>query len=470
MQLWNTLTRKKEEFKPLKKSQVGLYTCGPTVYNYAHIGNLRTYIFEDILQRTLEWNGFKVKRVMNITDVGHLTSDADEGEDKIDREAKKEKRSVWVIAKFYTKAFLRDFSELNIQKPRYLAPATKFIPQQIKLIEQLFKRGYVYETGKAVYFDISKFKDYTKLSRQKISEKRVAARKEVVEDTEKRNPQDFALWFKLVDHFKNHTMRWPSPWGTGFPGWHIECSAISTSFLGQPFDIHTGGIDHIPVHHTNEIAQSEGAYGKPLAKYWMHSEFLVIDAKRMGKSVGNFITLEDLKKKGFKPLAYRYFILGAHYRKKLNFTWGGLGAAASALDKLYKEIESLKNLASKTKTVTSKDRKMVNEFLHRFKADIDDDLNTPRALSVLWGTFKNQTLSPRSKLSLIFQYDRILGLKLKNATKRAKIPLLVMKLVKERELCRVNKQFTQSDALREKIRVLGYGIEDTPQGPFIYKQ
>ena len=465
MQIWNTLSGKKEEFKPIKKNSVGLYTCGPTVYNYAHIGNLRTYIFEDVLQRTLEWNGYKVKRVMNITDVGHLTSDADEGEDKLEKEAKKEKRSVWDIAKYYTIAFLRDIDVLNIKRPKYIAPATKFIPDQIKLIQILFKNGYAYETAKAIYFDVSKFKEYTKLSHQKLSEKITAAREGVVSDENKRNPQDFVLWFKLVDHFKNHVMRWPSPWGEGFPGWHIECSAISTKFLGQPFDIHTGGVDHISVHHTDEIAQSEGAYKKPLARYWMHGEFLVINSERMGKSVGNFLTLETLRGKNIDPLAYRYLVLSTHYRSQLNFNWEAINGAMQAMKNLKREIAILKSAESGE----NGHRKEAAAIRKRFADAVNDDLNTPQAIAILWKTVKDKVLTPKEKLSLIMDFDEVLGLALKKIKKFASIPPKIRKLAEERELCRTHKQFVQSDALREKIRVLGYSIEDTPTGPFVYK-
>ena len=372
---------------------------------------------------------------------------------------------MWQIAKFYTKAFLRDTQELNIRKPGHIAPATKFIPEQIALIEQLFRHGYAYETSKAVYFDVSKFKNYTKLSRQKLSEKVEGARDEAVADPEKRHPYDFVLWFKLVGRFKNHIMRWLSPWGAGFPGWHIECSAISTAFLGQPFDIHTGGIDHIPIHHTNEIAQSEGAYSKPLTKYWMHSEFLVINKKRMGKSGGGFITLSDVKKKGFLPLSYRYFVLGAHYRKKLNFTWEGLGAAGNALEKLYRDVGILASLSSKLSNSVPKEKTFQKEYLRRFTGALNDDLNTPKALAILWDVLKNPTLSPHTKLTLLFTYDNVLSLNLKNAAKHAKIPASVAALLKERELCRTRKQFMQADALRKKIQALGWSVEDMPEGP-----
>jgi len=467
MRLFNTLTRKKELFRPLKKGTVGLYTCGPTVYNYAHIGNFRTYIFEDVLLRTLILNGYKVKRVMNITDVGHLTSDADTGEDKIEKEAKKEKKSVWNIAKFYTKAFFNDFKELNIEKPKIIVPATKYIPQQIKLIQKLFKKGFAYETSKAVYYDVSKFKNYTKLSRQKLSEKIVGAREEIISDPEKKSPQDFVLWFKLVDHFKNHVMRWSSPWGVGFPGWHIECSAISTAILGQPFDIHAGGVDHIAVHHTNEIAQSEGAHKKPLAKYWLHGEHLVVNKAKMAKSAGTFITIEDVKKKEFEPLAYRLFVLGAHYRKKLNFTWEALPAAQNALHKLYNEVALLKDKKNLEKR--EKGGARAQQYLKRFKEALADDLNTPQALAVLWATLDDNQLSPREKLNLLFWYDKVLGLGLKSVKKPAPVPSLVARLARERELFRTNKQFIQADALRKKINQLGYKVEDTPSGPFIQK-
>ncbi|MBI5732560.1 cysteine--tRNA ligase [Candidatus Jorgensenbacteria bacterium] len=465
MVIFNTLSREKETFKPIRKTWVGLYTCGPTVYNYAHIGNLRTYIFEDILERTLVWNGYDVRRVMNITDVGHLTSDADAGEDKIQREAEKEKRSVWDVAQFYTEAFLEDFKKLNIKIPKRLDPATKFIKEQIKLIERLFERGLAYETSKAIYFNVPKFKNYTKLSKQPLNEKIVAARNEVISDPEKRHPADFVLWFKLIDRFKNHIMRWSSPWGMGFPGWHIECSAISTSRLGQPFDIHTGGVDHINVHHTNEIAQSEGAIGKPLARYWMHAEFLIINEARMGKSEGNFITLSKIKEKDINPLAYRYFTLTAHYRSKLNFTWEALQAAQRAFEKLSEEISLLKR---NLKRVSAKQN--TETYLKRFTKAINDDLNTPQVLAILWETVKSSKLSPNNKLKLILIYDQILGLNLKNVKKPPIIPQNIIKLAEQRELLRANKQFIQSDALRKQINKLGYVVKDTATGSTISKK
>ncbi|MBI3046458.1 MAG: cysteine--tRNA ligase [Candidatus Harrisonbacteria bacterium] len=474
LHIFNTLSRKKEIFKPLHGKQVGLYTCGPTVYNYAHIGNLRTYVFEDVLQRALEYNGYKVKRVMNTTDVGHLTSDADTGEDKIEKEAKKEKKSVWDVTKFYTEEFLKDIKDLNIKVPKLLVPATKTIPEQIKIVKTLFKKGLAYETSKAVYFDVSKFRNYTELSRQPLSEKITAAREEVVADPEKRHPADFALWFKLVGDFKNHIMRWPSPWSDGFPGWHIECSAISTKFLGQPFDIHTGGVDHINVHHTNEIAQSEGAFNKPLAKYWMHGEFLLIDQNRMGKSVGNFITINDLKKEGFDPLAFRYLILTSHYRSRLNFSWDSLKSAANAYVGLKHNLSLLQGYSKLKTKNASESKQLIATAVRKFKNAINDDLNTPEALgsihellNQLAGLQKENKLNSQNAglaLKEILKLDSILGLNLKNLPK---IPAKIRQMAKKRELLRANKQFTQADALRKEIETLGFSIEDTPAGPLV---
>ena len=462
IKFYNTLTRKKENFKPLKKNLVGLYTCGPTVYNYAHIGNLRTYIFEDVLQRTLEYDGYKVKRVMNITDVGHLTSDADTGEDKIEKEAKKEKKSVWEIAKFYTDVFLSDIKELNVIKPKIIVPATRTVGNQIKIIKTLISKKYAYETSKAVYFNVSRFKNYNKLSRQPLREKLVAARKEVVKDREKKHPADFVLWFKLTGRYKNHIMRWPSPWGLGFPGWHIECSAISTKYLGQPFDIHTGGVDHIGTHHTNEIAQSEAAFGKPLAKFWLHSEFLLINESKMAKSEGNFITLDTLKKHGFEPLAFRYLVLTAHYRSKLNFTWKSLTSAQNALDKLRKITTNLKIETQKKSNVGM----LKKYFAEKFKKYVNDDLEMPRALALLWNIVKSEKLDAKTKYNLIIDFDKVFGLNL-GKIKIEKTPPPVLKLVKEREKYRQENDFKKADELRKKIKSLGWLIEDTTNGPKI---
>jgi cysteinyl-tRNA synthetase len=349
LRLYNTISRSVEAFKPLKKTTVGLYTCGPTVYNFAHLGNLRTYLFEDILERTLLWSGYGVRRVMNITDVGHLTGDGDAGEDKVEKEARSERKNVKDVVNFYTKVFLADLKKLNIRIPKLLAPASKFIPEQIKLIQQLFKKGVAYDTPAAVYFDVSRFLDYGKLSGQSLEQKLSGARDEVVKDAEKRNSADFALWFKLVGRFQNHILRWPSPWGVGFPGWHIECSAISAKLLGQPFDIHTGGVDHIGTHHTNEIAQSEAAYHKPLARYWLHGEFLLVDAAKMAKSDKNFLTIKELESQNISPLAYRFLCLTAHYRSPMNFSWVGLDQARNGLINFIQRILYIDFLARSKK-------------------------------------------------------------------------------------------------------------------------
>jgi len=424
LKLYNTLTRKKQVFRPIDKKafrpgsgqaprqssgQVGLYTCGPTVYDFAHIGNLRTYIFEDILRRTLEYNGYKVKHIMNITDVGHLTSDADLGEDKIEKASRRERKSVHQLAKFYTQSFLKDIKKLNIKKAYKLAPATSYIKEQINLISRLFKKGYAYETSQAVYFDVSKFKNYTKLSKQKLSQKITAVREEVVADPEKRNPYDFALWFKTVGRFKNHTMRWPAPWGLGFPGWHLECSAISSAELGQPFDIHTGGVDHINVHHSNEIAQSEAAFGKPLARFWLHGEFLLVDQSKMAKSESNFLTLETVIEKGFNPLAFRYLILTAHYRSKLNFSWKSLQAGQNALDNLYNEMTRIN--ADKKQIYADKKSALISQNRHKsayekdFSVAINDDLNMPKVIALIWQIIKDTRLSDKTKKQLLFKFD-----------------------------------------------------------------
>ena len=459
IRLHSTLTRKKD----IRKGQVGLYTCGPTVYNYVHIGNLRTYIFEDVLRRTLEYFGYEVKHVMNITDVGHLTSDADEGEDKLEKGAQREGKSVWDITKFYTRAFINDLESLNIEKAHKLIQATSEIKEQIKLIRLLFANGYAYETKQAIYFDVNKFKGYTKLSRQKLSQKLVGVRKEVVVDPEKRHPADFVLWFKLVGRFKNHTMRWPSPWGAGFPGWHIECSAISSKYLGQPFDIHAGGIDHINVHHTNEIAQSEGAHGKPLARVWMHGEFLLVNDSKMAKSDEGFLTLELLNNKGFNPIAYRYLVLTAHYRSKLVFTWESLGAANNSLGRLYGFVKTLKE--------GNKARKGINlaKYRRSFQGAIFDDLNIPKALALVWDIIHAYNKDPEKYsadelLKLFYGFDGVLGLRLKEV-KAERVPPTIKKLLKERETYRKNKQWAESDKVRTEINRLDWTIEDTPEGP-----
>ncbi len=467
LKLYNTLTRKIEPLKPLRDNTVGLYTCGPTVYDFAHIGNLRTYIFEDLLQRVLEYNGFAVNRAMNITDVGHLVGDGDEGEDKMEVGAKREGKSPLEIARKYEDKFFEDLAALNIKLPglnkperdKWLVRATDVSGEQQEIqniIRILLEKGLAYQTASAIYFDVAKFPNYGALAGQKLFEKSVQARGEVIIDPEKRNPQDFALWFFLVGRYKNHILRWPSPWGQGFPGWHIECSAISRKLLGQPFDIHTGGVDHIGTHHTNEIAQSETAFGVPLAKIWMHGEFLLIDAGRMGKSQGNLMTLHALVQKGFRPLDYRYLCLTAHYRTQLNFSWENLQAARSALERLYDFTRSTEEQGIKPAIGCA-------EYEQRFLEAINDDLNIPKGLGIVWELLGDKDFPTKAKLKPLLKFDKVLGLGLDQPA-QIEIPAEVQKLLAEREAARSAQDFSKSDALRQQIGEMGFEVLDTPQG------
>ncbi len=446
-----------------------MYTCGPTVYDYAHIGNLRTYFFEDILRRALLANGYRVRHAMNITDVGHLTGDQDFAEDKIERRAEKEGKHPLEIAKFYEHKFLSDLQELNILPPSRLLRASEAISEQIAIIAKLEKKGCIYTDEFAVYFDTSRFPAYGKLTGQKLSEKRTGARAQVVVDEHKRHPSDFALWFFLKGRYKNHILRWPSPWGEGFPGWHIECSAISRKLLGQPFDIHAGGVDHIGTHHTNEIAQSESAFEKPLARFWMHGEFLLIDAKRMGKSEGNLLTLDYLKEKKFSPLDFRYLALTAHYRSKLNFTWQSLESARNA----RKELEEFTRELLKEKKGRSKGKQQPYALIEKkFMQAMADDLNTPKALSVLWKFIhhyrKSKIRQSAAAYALLLTFDEILGLGL-GALKIAYIPASVQQLVNRREEARQKKHWLQADSIREELKKKGWEVKDTPEGPVVTK-
>jgi cysteinyl-tRNA synthetase len=454
MKLYNTLSRKKEDFVPLEKGNVKMYCCGPTVYNYAHIGNLRSYIFEDFLKRTLLFNDYKVTHVINITDVGHLTSDADDGEDKMLKGALREKKTVWDIAEFYTQAFQNDVKELNILSPDYWPKATEHINEQIEIVKQLEQKGYTYSSGGNVYFDTSKFKDYGELTNINVDSK---AR--VEKDENKKNSHDFVLWF-TKSKFQDQEMKWNSPWGEGYPGWHLECSAMSIKYLGEQFDIHCGGIDHIPVHHTNEIAQSECYTGKkPWVKYWVHGEFLVLkDNVRMGKSEGNFLRLQVLKDKGYDPLDYRYFCLGTHYRKQLMFSFEGLDSARNARKRLVERI-----ISEKGEVVN---QELYNNYLENFKDAINDDLNMPVALALLWEVVKDNNLTNYEKFSLAKNFDHVFGL---NLGQEEIIPQEIVNLAEERELARKNKDYAQSDKLRELILEKGYVVKDTKDGYNINK-
>jgi len=458
VKLYNSLTRKIEELKPIKKNKIGLYACGPTVYNYAHIGNLRTYVFEDILKKVLKYNGFKVKHIMNITDVGHLTDDADQGEDKMEKGAKREGKTAWEIAKFYEKAFKNDLKDLNIEPPNKFVKATQHIKEQIKLIKKLEKKGFTYKTSDGIYFNTSKLKDYGKLANLQNQKLKAGAR---VNLGEKKNITDFALW-KFSQTDSQRQMEWTSPWGVGFPGWHIECSAMSTKYLGQPFDIHCGGIDHIPVHHTNEIAQSEAAEEKPMANYWLHGEFLLVKEGKMAKSDDNFLTLSTLKQR-FNPLAYRYFLLQTKYRKQLNFSNEALIASENGLNHLYQLIKNKKKDDNQNK---QNEKKMEEEFLKI----INNDLDTPEALAFIYKNINE--LSIKSLL----KFDRILGLDIKSAKQKndkkrdnKKINDEIKKIMEEREQARKNNNWKKSDELRDKLKKLGYGVKDSKTETTLFK-
>lgn len=459
LKLYNTLTRKKEEFIPLKKGTVKMYSCGPTVYNYAHIGNMRAYIFMDTLRKVLKYNGYKVKHVMNITDVGHLVSDADEGEDKMAKTARIENRSVYEIAKEYTDAFMKDIKALNIDTPEHIAKATEHIREMEMYVNDIVKNGYAYETSRGVYFDTSKLPNYGKmLSNNNIDDLKAGARVEV--DKEKRNPQDFALWIKAP---KEHIMKWNSKWGLCYPGWHIECSAMSRKYLGDKFDIHTGGVDHIPIHHENEIAQSIGATGHNLANYWMHVEFLLIDGGKMSKSLGNVYTLNDLKAKGIDALSYRYFTYSSHYRNKLNFTWEAIKSAKNSLNKLRDMIALHKDVNKKI------DKNIISKYEEQFLDAINDDMNMPVAISIVWEIAKEKEKS-NDFYELIKKFDSVLSLDLdKNDKEDINIPEDIKLILNERKDARKNKNFAKSDELRDKLKELGFIVKDTKDGQIIEK-
>lgn len=445
MEFFNTLTRKKEVFSPINKDLIGMYTCGPTVYNYAHIGNLRTFIFEDILKRVLLYNGYKVKHIMNITDVGHLTSDSDEGEDKIEKEARKENKAPWAIAQFYTEAFFKDCKKLNFIPPNIICKATEHIKEMIELIQKIEANGYTYFRNGNLYFDVSKYKDYRKLAGLDL-EKQIAGIKGEV-DKNKKNPCDFILWF-TQSKFKNHTMVWDSPWGKGYPGWHIECSAMAVKYLGEHFDIHCGGIDLIPVHHTNEIAQTEAAINKtPWVNYWLHGEFLILDKTKMAKSTGEFITLKTLEEKGISPLDYRFFCLNAHYRNPLSFSWEALRSSKNGFNRLKEKYLIIKkNLNDNKKNLFE-----VKKYEEKFKSAINNDLNIPQALAIMWQVINSLNLSNLEKYDLINNFDKVFGLSLEAI--REEIPLTYeeIALIKEREQARKEKNWVKADKIRSLL-------------------
>ena len=405
IKLYNTLNKQKDDFVPLNGNEVRIYSCGPTVYSYAHIGNFRTYVFMDNLRRVLKYNGYTLKHVMNITDVGHLESDGDEGEDKMEKAAKKEEKSPYEIADFYTKAFFRDMEKLNIDRPEIIAKATEHIPDMLEFAKKIVENGYGYETSTAIYFDVSKLDKYPILSNRNVEDQIAGARVEV--DPEKRNPYDFAIWIKAPE---NHIMKWESPWGLSYPGWHLECSAMSRKYLGEVFDIHTGGVDHIPTHHENEIAQSKGAFGKIPAKVWMHVEFLQVDGGKMSKSLGNVYTISELEEKGIEALAFKLFCYTAHYRTKLNFTFEGAMSSQKALNRLRESYIKHENGNDNI------ENSLIEEYKNRFLEAINDDLNLPLAMGIVWELARSETKSKKIA-NLLAEFDKVLGLDLENSEK-----------------------------------------------------
>lgn len=461
--LYNTLARSKELFSPIQAESVGLYTCGPTVYNYAHVGNLRAYLFEDILKRVLTYNGFKVKHVMNITDVGHLTGDRDMGEDKMEKGAQREGRTAWDIAEHYTQAFKKDLVHLNIIEPGIWCRATDTIPEQIALIEVLEGKGFTYRTSDGIYFDTSKFKDYAKLSRQNRDALQEGAR--VEKNLEKQNPTDFALW-KFSPEGAKRQMEWDSPWGIGFPGWHIECSAMSMKFLEDQRDIHCGGTDHIDVHHTNEIAQSEAATGKKFFNFWMHGEFLNIQGgKKMAKSEGNFLTLENaFIKNDIDPLVYRYASFHSHYRKPMEYSDDSVAAAGNGLRNLRGQVSRLVAKAGATRAPVHAG------FKEKFLTQLNDDLNMPRALAVMQELLKAD-IDDAGKLATIREFDAaILGLELDREEVADPLPEEVLKLMALREKARNDKNWAESDRIRDQIQAMGYAVQDGKEGMQVSKK
>jgi len=484
IQFTNTLTRQKENFEPIENEKVGIYSCGPTVYASPHIGNFRAFIFADLLRRSLEFFKFEVNHVMNITDVGHLTSDSDHGEDKLEKGAAREGVSPLEVARKYEAEFLRDLEKLNILKPQHLPRASEHIPEQVELIRKLKEKGFAYETSDGVYFDTAKFENYGKLGGQKLEEKEAGKRVEA--KSEKRNPTDFALWKFCVGENENHILRWDLETGanlsqdpkskiqspkssSGFPGWHLECSAMSSKYLGESFDIHTGGIDHIPIHHENEIAQSEAASGKKFVNYWLHNEFLTVDGGKMSKSLGNLFTLTDLEKKSFDALDFRYLCLNSHYRSKLNFTWEALQNARNSLSKLRAIFQNVSNEGEVDST-----------SLNKFEEALGDDLNLPEALAVTWEFAKSE----QANQSTLKKFDEVLGLNLEKAEEYFEVPFdekiegrsgiiylhgdisaeekaELTKLAKSRFESRAKKDWGKSDELRKKIEDMGWGVEDS---------
>lgn len=461
MKLYNTRSHTIEEFKPLHPPEVTIYTCGPTVYDYTHIGHIRTYINSDILKRTLSYLDYSVKHVMNITDVGHLSSDGDEGEDKLEKGAKKSGKTVWDVAKFFSDYFFDVMNQVNVSQATFVAKATDHIPEMISLIQQLSDRGLTYDTPEAIYFDISKFESYGKLSGQNLNDKLKGAREEVRVDSMKKNPADFALWFKRTGRFADHAMHWDSPWGDGFPGWHIECSAMSMKYLGSTIDIHTGGVDHIPVHHENEIAQSEAATGQEFVKFWVHYNHLFVEGRKMSKSLNNFYTLDNILEKGISPMALRLLFMQTHYRQEMNFTWEAAKSAQAAYERLKDRIRELRTQPNRNMLSPEK-LKTIEDYSKEFRRVIENDQQTPQAIALMWEVLKS-SIPSEDKLDLIYEFDRVFGLNLRE-DKDPQIPEEIKALATARVDAKAAHDYTRADSLRDQIRQKGYDIEDSGQG------
>ena len=454
---YNTLTKQKDLFKPIEEGKVKIYSCGPTVYKDATIGNMRTNLLNDTLRRVLKYNGYELKHVMNITDVGHLVSDGDEGEDKMLKSAREEHKSPLEIAEHYTKLFFRDLERLNIETPEVVCKATDHIKEMLEMVQKIMKNGYAYETSTAIYFDVSKLDKYGILSGINLNDQKAGARVDI--DPEKRNHYDFALWIKAP---ANHLMKWDSPWGPSYPGWHIECSAMSTKYLGEEFDIHTGGIDLVPTHHENEIAQNKGACGKNPAHYWIHGEYLLINGGKMSKSLGNTYLIDDIIAKGYSPLAYRLFNYSCHYRGKLNFTWEGIESANTSLIRLREGYQKHLNGNSDVSD------EIIADMENRFHQAINDDMNMPLALSVVWEAVKYPEKSPKIA-QLLKKFDTVLGIKI-DEVQETKIPQEILDLVEERKQARSDKNWSESDRLRDLIAEKGYIVKDTKDGTEVLKK
>ena len=450
---YNTLTRKKEEFKPNDEKEVKLYSCGPTVYYFAHIGNLRAYLFMDTLRRVLKYNGYKLKHVMNITDVGHLVSDSDEGEDKMLKAARRENKNPFEIAEFYMKAFLKDIDSLNIDRPEIIARATEHIPEMEEYVKKIIANGYTYQTEDTVYFDTSKLKKYGVLSNIKIDDQKAGARVEF--DKNKKNVTDFALWIKAPE---NHIMKWNSFFGKSYPGWHLECSAMGHKYLGENFDIHTGGVDHIPIHHENEIAQAMGFCGKIPANYWMHVEFLQINGGKMSKSLNNLYTLKDLEEKGYEPAVYRMFNFTSTYRAQINFTFEAMDSAKISLKRLREGYLKHKDGVDNVST------EEIEQYREKFLEAINDDLNMPIAMSIVWDVIKN-TKKSKDYAKLLLDFDKVLGFNLDSYQKeKITLPEEIQNLVEERNIARSNKNWAESDRIRDILIEKGYTVKDSKEG------